>query len=115
MLLVGLTILTVAILAAVLAGPFRRPPEPAQPPRRGDREEAKLAKYRELRDLELDWRTGKLAEVDYQRTKNLLRAQAAQLLEESGAPAASAEPESESTTLCGPDRHDTGVSEASAR
>lgn len=83
MLLVALIIITVALVAAALAAPFRRPRERSEQSRGGELEEAKLVKYRELRDLEFDWHTGKLSDTDYQRTKGQLRAEAAQLLEQS--------------------------------
>lgn len=83
MLLVALIIITVALVAAALAAPFRRPRERSEQSRGRELEEAKLVKYRELRDLELDWHTGKLSENDYQRTRGQLRAEAAQLLKQS--------------------------------
>lgn len=87
MLAVVLIIITLAILGAVLAEPFRRPAEGGERPERGELEEAKEAKYRELRDLELDWRTGKLSPADYERTRGVLRAEAARLLEQGDAAA----------------------------
>ncbi len=41
---------------------------------------AREAKYRELRDLELDYRTGKLSGEDYEATGAALRAEALELL-----------------------------------
>ena len=38
------------------------------------------AKLREIRDAELDWRTGKLNETDWQTLDAALRAEAAELL-----------------------------------
>ena len=49
----------------------------------GEREEleaAKEAKYREIRDAELDFRMGKLSEEDYRATDTELRAQAIEIL-----------------------------------
>jgi cytochrome c-type biogenesis protein CcmH/NrfG len=43
-------------------------------------EAAKEAKYREIRDAELDLRTGKLSEDDWRRTDRELRAQAIRIL-----------------------------------
>ncbi len=38
------------------------------------------AKLREIRDAELDWRTGKLTEADWQQLDAMLRAEAAEIL-----------------------------------
>lgn len=43
-------------------------------------EAAKEAKYREIRDAELDHRTGKLSEEDWRRVDRELRAQAIEIL-----------------------------------
>jgi hypothetical protein len=43
-------------------------------------EAAKEAKYREIRETELDFRTGKLSEADFRATDATLRAEAAELL-----------------------------------
>ena len=48
--------------------------------RRADLEAAKEAKYREIRDAELDYRMGKLSEADYRATDRELRAQAISIL-----------------------------------
>ena len=42
---------------------------------------AKEAKYREIRELELDHRTGKLSDEDFRRQDRVLRAEAVELLE----------------------------------
>jgi hypothetical protein len=44
-------------------------------------EAAREAKYREIRDAELDYRTGKLSAVDYQAIDDQLRAEALQILD----------------------------------
>jgi len=49
---------------------------------RSDLEAAKEAKYREIRDAELDFRTGKLSEDDWQRLDRELRSDAVELLRE---------------------------------
>jgi hypothetical protein len=57
---------------------------------RADLEARKEAKYREIREAELDWRTGKLEEADYRALDRRLRREAINLLqalEESRAPA----------------------------
>jgi hypothetical protein len=44
-------------------------------------EAARDAKYREIRDAELDLRTGKLSEADYQAIDQTLRAEAIEILD----------------------------------
>jgi hypothetical protein len=84
-------LLVLAVLAVVvwlIAGPLRsharsRDPEPEPEPAPGDRAEleaAKEAKYREIRDAELDYRTGKLSKEDWERLDSELRADAVELL-----------------------------------
>jgi hypothetical protein len=78
------------IVMAVLAGlvlfisaPLRRP-EPAEDEagedRLGELEAAREAKYRELRDAELDHRTGKLSDEDYAELDRGLRAEAIEIM-----------------------------------
>ena len=52
----------------------------AEVARREDLEAAKEAKYREIRDAELDFRTGKLSEADWRALDRELRAEAMELL-----------------------------------
>jgi hypothetical protein len=49
-------------------------------PLRSGAEAAKEAKYREIRDAELDFRTGKLSEEDWRTLDRELRAEAMDLL-----------------------------------
>ena len=49
--------------------------------RREDLEAAKEAKYREIRDAELDFRTGKLSDEDWRAQDRRLRAEAVELLQ----------------------------------
>ena len=76
----------VVLVAAVLliAAPLRlgrgAPEEAAASAGRADLEAAKEAKYREIRDAELDYRTGKLAQEDWRRLDAALRADALELL-----------------------------------
>jgi hypothetical protein len=52
-------------------------------PARGDLadlEAAREAKYREIRDAELDHRTGKLSDADYEALDSALRAEAVEIL-----------------------------------
>jgi hypothetical protein len=50
--------------------------------RRADLEAARDAKYREIRDLEMDHRTGKLSELDWKALDRELRAEAVDILHE---------------------------------
>ena len=54
--------------------------EDAEGTRRDDLEAAKEAKYREIRDAELDYRTGKLSEEDWRALDRELRGEAMDLL-----------------------------------
>ena len=47
---------------------------------RAELEALKEAKYREIRDAELDYRTGKLSDSDYRSLDRTLRAEAVELL-----------------------------------
>jgi hypothetical protein len=48
--------------------------------RRGELESEREAKYREIRDAELDYRTGKLSREDYETIDRELRAEAIEIL-----------------------------------
>jgi hypothetical protein len=79
----ALPILILTLIAAlVLAAPLRRGPEVdrREDERRAALEAAKEAKYREIRDSELDYRMGKMSEADYRTTDRELRAQAVKIL-----------------------------------
>ena len=54
--------------------------EDVEAARREDLEAAKEAKYREIREAELDLRTGKLSEADWRALDRELRAEAMDLL-----------------------------------
>ena len=78
-------LLVLAVLGAavfVITGPLRRPPGEPDPEDRGEAalEAAKEAKYREIRDAELDRRTGKLSEDDWRALDAQLRAEAVEIL-----------------------------------
>ena len=79
-----LIILALAVVVWVVSAPLRRgeAPEVAEASRRDALEAAKDAKYREIRDAELDWRTGKLSDEDYQSQDRRLRAEAVEILRE---------------------------------
>ncbi len=95
-----------AILAAVIVFVTRPLLRPAGSRSRGsamgaaalaDLEAAREAKYREIRDAELDYRTGKLSRADYESIDGSLRAEAIAILREldrvggGGEPAAQAD------------------------
>jgi membrane protein implicated in regulation of membrane protease activity len=77
-------ILLVGVVAFVVMRPLVRgaDQERGQDDRRAALEEAKEAKYREIRDAELDYRMGKVSEQDWRATDGELRAQAIAILRE---------------------------------
>jgi hypothetical protein len=80
---VALAVLVLLVaVALVVAVPLRRPGEEerAEQARRAELEAAKEAKYREIRDAELDHRMGKLSEKDWKTTDRELRAEAIEIL-----------------------------------
>jgi hypothetical protein len=97
---VALLVLAALVALAVL-GPLRSRDDGGEPgveDRRATLEAARDAKYREIRDGELDFRTGKVSEADHRATDRDLRAQAIDILAELDAldtppdPARAAEP-----------------------
>jgi hypothetical protein len=79
-----LIILALAVVVWVVSGPLRHgeDPELVEAGSRAALEAAKEAKYREIRDAELDWRTGKLSDADYREQDRRLRAEAVEILRE---------------------------------
>jgi hypothetical protein len=80
-----LAFLVLAVLvAAVVVVPLRRPDvaEARDAAARAELEAAKEAKYREIRDAELDRRMGKLSEEDWRAVDRELRAEAIEILRE---------------------------------
>ena len=77
-------LLLVALVGLFVTGPLRRD-EAETASRdadlRAELEAAKEAKYREIRDAELDFRMGKVSEADHRATDRELRAQAIEILE----------------------------------
>jgi hypothetical protein len=55
--------------------------DPQAGAQRDELEAAREAKYREIRDSELDYRTGKLSQEDFAATDGALRAEALELLD----------------------------------
>ena len=80
---IAVVVFAVAV-ALVVIGPLRRGGQEdlAEDARREDLEAAKEAKYREIRDAELDHRMGKLSDQDFRTTDRELRAQAIEILRE---------------------------------
>lgn len=82
----AVAVLTLVLLAAVILVVSRpllaaRKPTEAEAPRREELEAAREAKYREIRDAELDYRTGKLSREDYDAVNGALRAEAVEILD----------------------------------
>jgi hypothetical protein len=77
-------IVALAVVVWVVSGPLRHgeDPEVADAGRRASLEAARDAKYREIRDAEIDWRTGKLSDEDYREQDRRLRAEAVEILRE---------------------------------
>ena len=97
LLLAILTLLLLAAVVLVISAPLRtarrkqaradagaevRGPVPpaAGELERDELEAAREAKYREIRDAELDYRTGKLSREDYEAIDRALRAEAIEIL-----------------------------------
>ncbi len=88
--LIVLAILCVVVL--IVSAPLRRAAAPDAPDTAAreqhdhqltelaELEAAREAKYREIRDAELDHRTGKLSDADYQALDQSLRAEAIEIL-----------------------------------
>jgi hypothetical protein len=79
-----LILVVLAAVVLVIAAPLRpgraREEDLALEARRAELEAAKEAKYREIRDAELDYRTGKLSDADWRAMDRALRAEAVELL-----------------------------------
>ena len=75
-------VVLVVIVAAVVLGPLREgaAQDRTEDERRASLEAAKEAKYREIRDAELDHGMGKLSDSDWRATDGELRAQAIEIL-----------------------------------
>jgi flagellar biosynthesis/type III secretory pathway M-ring protein FliF/YscJ len=85
---IAIVILALALLAVVLfvvSAPLRAAgtgtEEVVSSPERDELEAAREAKYREIRDAELDMRTGKLSSADYESIDGALRAEALEILD----------------------------------
>lgn len=70
-----------AVVVLVVSAPLRRRrSEEGESAARAELEAARDAKYREIRDAELDYRTGKLSEADWRALDRGLRAEAVEIL-----------------------------------
>ena len=80
--LIVIAVLTIVVLlvSAPLRGGASARAEERDELRRADLEAARESKYREIRDAELDYRTGKLSEADWRELDRRLRAEAVQVL-----------------------------------
>ena len=78
-----IVIVLLGVVVWLVSGPLRTgagAADEAEGARRDDLEAAKEAKYREIRDAELDYRTGKLSEEDWRALDRELRSEAMDLL-----------------------------------
>ncbi len=76
-------LVVVALVVFVVSAPLRRDStavEAQESAERADLEAARDAKYREIRELELDFHTGKLSDEDFRAQDRALRADAVELL-----------------------------------
>ena len=83
MLIAILVVLLLAAVIAVVSAPLRRARAREDPAaaQRSALEAAREAKYREIRDAELDYATGKLSREDYEQLDATLRAEALSILD----------------------------------
>jgi flagellar biosynthesis/type III secretory pathway M-ring protein FliF/YscJ len=82
-----LAILILLAVAAFVTVPLRRrvsagEDPAAEDPRVADLEARKEAKYREIRDAQMDHAAGKLSDQDFRRQDDALRAEAIEILKE---------------------------------
>jgi hypothetical protein len=77
-----LVLIIVAVAVLAISAPLRGRAErdAATRAERADLEAARDAKYAEIRDAELDYRTGKLSEADWHALDRQLRREAVELL-----------------------------------
>ena len=77
-----IVLVVLALVVVFVSGPFRqaRAATAGAAPEVAELEAAREAKYREIRDAELDHRTGKLSDADYEELDRSLRAEAIEIL-----------------------------------
>src|SRR4051812_21854937 len=75
-------LVVVALIVLLVSAPLRRhaADEEDEDGERAELEAARDAKYREIRDAELDHRTGKLSDADWRTQDRALRAEAVDIL-----------------------------------
>ena len=75
-------LVVLALVVLLVSGPLRsrRADEATESAERAELEAARDAKYREIRDAELDYRVGKLSEEDWRALDRGLRAEAVAIL-----------------------------------
>jgi hypothetical protein len=78
-----LTVVLLFVVVLIVSAPLRAAHRPTADPESAERDQlevAREAKYREIRDAELDYRTGKLSREDYEAVDGALRAEALEIL-----------------------------------
>jgi flagellar biosynthesis/type III secretory pathway M-ring protein FliF/YscJ len=79
-----IVLVVVAVVVSAISAPLRTARAQTREPTGADQvaelEAARDAKYREIRDAELDVRTGKLSDADYATLDSTLRAEAITIL-----------------------------------
>lgn len=79
-----LVLIVLAVVVLVVSAPLRpgraQAAEAAEAAERDELEVERDAKYREIRDAEMDHRTGKLSEEDWRTLDRALRAEAVEIL-----------------------------------
>jgi hypothetical protein len=77
-----IVLIVLALVVLFVSAPLRsrRAEEATESAERAELEAARDAKYREIRDAELDYRTGKLSEADWRGLDRGLRAEAVEIL-----------------------------------
>ena len=75
-------VIVLAVVVLVVSAPLRRrgSEEVEESADRAELEAARDAKYREIRDADLDHRTGKLSDADWRAQDRALRAEAVDIL-----------------------------------
>ena len=80
LIVIAVLTLVVLLVSAPLRGGASARAEERDELRRADLEAAREAKYREIRDAELDFRTGKLSEADWKRARPRAAPEAIEIL-----------------------------------